>query len=61
MTFAGPAVTDAKLLGSGVGYGVRKGDTQLKAALNGALKALKADGTIDRLAAKYFDVKVVLK
>lgn len=59
--FAGPAVNDAKLLGSGVGYGVRKGDTQLKAALNEALKELKADGTIDRLAAKYFDVKVVLK
>ncbi len=59
--FAGPAVTDEKLLGSGVGYGVRKGDAQLKAALDEALKELKADGTIDRLAAKYFDVKVVLK
>jgi lysine/arginine/ornithine transport system substrate-binding protein len=59
--FAGPQVIDAKLLGEGVGYGVRKSDTQLKAALNEALKELKADGTIDRLAAKYFDVKVVLK
>ena len=26
-----------------------------------ALKELKADGTLDRFAAKYFDVKVVLK
>ncbi|MDE1184576.1 ABC transporter substrate-binding protein [Paraburkholderia sp.] len=59
--FAGPAVTDEKLLGAGVGYGVRKNDKALKDALNGALKALKADGTIDHLAAKYFDVKVVLK
>jgi lysine/arginine/ornithine transport system substrate-binding protein len=59
--FAGPAVTDEKLLGAGVGYGVRKGDAQLKTELNEALKELKADGTIDRLAAKYFDVKVVLK
>jgi lysine/arginine/ornithine transport system substrate-binding protein len=59
--FAGPAVTDEKLLGAGVGYGVRKGDKALKDALNQALKELKADGTIDHLAAKYFDVKVVLK
>ncbi|SMG27725.1 ABC transporter substrate-binding protein [Paraburkholderia susongensis] len=59
--FAGPAVTDEKLLGAGVGYGVRKNDKALKDALNEALKELKADGTIDRLAAKYFDVKVVLK
>jgi lysine/arginine/ornithine transport system substrate-binding protein len=59
--FAGPAVEDEKLLGSGVGYGVRKGDTALKSALDQALKELKADGTIDKLAAKYFDVKVVVK
>ncbi|HVW53674.1 MULTISPECIES: ABC transporter substrate-binding protein [unclassified Trinickia] len=59
--FAGPTVSDQKLLGSGVGYGVRKGDKALLDKLNGALKALKEDGTIDKLAAKYFDVKVVLK
>ena len=59
--FAGPAVVDGKLLGSGVGYGVRKNDQALKDALNQALKELKADGTIDKIAAKYFDVKVVLK
>ena len=59
--FAGPAVTDEKLLGAGVGFGIRRGDKALKDALNQALKELKADGTIDRFAAKYFDVKVVLK
>jgi lysine/arginine/ornithine transport system substrate-binding protein len=59
--FAGPAVTDEKLLGAGVGFGIRKGDKALKDALNQALKELKADGTIDRFAAKYFNVKVVLK
>jgi len=59
--FAGPTVTDSQLLGSGVGFGVRKGDAALKAALDEALRALKADGTIERIAAKYFDVKVVLK
>ncbi|KDR29926.1 ABC transporter substrate-binding protein [Caballeronia zhejiangensis] len=59
--FAGPAVADDKLLGSGVGFGVRKNDKALKDALNRALKELKDDGTIDRFAQKYFDVKVVLK
>lgn len=59
--FAGPTVVDPKLLGSGVGYGVRKGDKALVDKLDGALAALKADGTIEKIAAKYFDVKVVLK
>ncbi|MDR5731675.1 ABC transporter substrate-binding protein [Caballeronia sp. LZ025] len=59
--FAGPAVADDKLLGSGVGFGVRKSDKALKESMNRALKELKDDGSIDRLAAKYFDVKVVLK
>jgi lysine/arginine/ornithine transport system substrate-binding protein len=59
--FAGPAVSDDKLLGSGVGFGVRKNDKALKESLNRALKELKDDGTIDRFAQKYFDVKVVLK
>jgi lysine/arginine/ornithine transport system substrate-binding protein len=59
--FAGPAVSDAKLLGGGVGFGIRKDDKALKDAINEALKELKADGTIDRFAAKYFSVKVVLK
>lgn len=40
---------------------MRKGGKALLEQLNGALKALKADGTIEKIAAKYFDVKVVLK
>lgn len=59
--FAGPPLRDDTLLGVGVGFGVRKGDAKLKQALDQALAELKADGTIDRLAAKYFDVKIVLK
>ncbi|MEK6350852.1 MAG: ABC transporter substrate-binding protein [Burkholderia sp.] len=59
--FAGDHVVDAQILGSGVGFGMRKNDTDLQAAINGALKALKADGTIDTLAKKYFSVPVVLK
>jgi lysine/arginine/ornithine transport system substrate-binding protein len=59
--FAGPAVVDEQLLGSGVGYGLRKDDSALKAELNQALKELKADGTIEKIATKYFGVNVVLK
>jgi len=46
---------------SELGFGVRKNDKALKESLNRALKELMDDGTIDRFAQKYFDVKVVLK
>ncbi|WP_179404770.1 ABC transporter substrate-binding protein [Burkholderia guangdongensis] len=59
--FAGGTVSDAEILGSGVGFGLRKNDAQLKTAIDQALKALKADGTIDNLAKKYFSVSVTLK
>lgn len=59
--FIGAPVEDAKVLGSGIGFGLRKGDTKLKAELNKAIKQVEADGTVARLAGKYFtgfDVKV---
>ncbi|AAU49280.1 ABC transporter substrate-binding protein [Burkholderia pseudomallei] len=59
--FAGDHVSDAEILGTGVGFGMRKNDAQLKSAVNQALKELKADGTIDGLAKKYFSVPVTLK
>jgi len=59
--FAGGTVSDAEILGSGVGFGLRKNDAALKTALDQALKELKADGTIDSLAKKYFSVPVTLK
>ncbi|MCA3832037.1 MAG: transporter substrate-binding domain-containing protein, partial [Burkholderia sp.] len=39
----------------------RKNDAALQTALDQALKDLKADGTIDNLAKKYFSVPVTLK
>lgn len=45
------------MIGGGVGAGVRKEDTELKAKLDEALTALKADGTVDELIAKWFDGK----
>ncbi|PPS59265.1 hypothetical protein CRX72_18030 [Pantoea sp. BRM17] len=42
------------ILGTGIGYGLRKGDSQLKTALDEAISKVQADGTVTRLAAKYF-------
>jgi polar amino acid transport system substrate-binding protein len=43
------------LIGNGVGGGLRKDDTELKTKLDDALTALKADGTVDTLIAKWFE------
>ncbi|RIY33616.1 substrate-binding periplasmic protein [Psittacicella gerlachiana] len=41
------------LISQGTGIAVRKGDTNLLNALNASIEKLKADGTIDKLKAKY--------
>ncbi|MEI7375079.1 lysine/arginine/ornithine ABC transporter substrate-binding protein ArgT [Dickeya chrysanthemi] len=56
--FAGPAVKDDKLFGVGTGMGLRKNETELKAALDKAFAAMRQDGTYDKLAKKYFDFNV---
>ena len=56
--FAGPAVKDDKLFGVGTGIGMRKGSTELKAAIDTAFESMRADGTYDKLAKKYFDFNV---
>lgn len=45
------------MIGNGVGAGVRKEDTDLKAKVNEALATLKADGTVDKLIAQWFEGK----
>jgi lysine-arginine-ornithine-binding protein len=52
--FDGAPVQDPDCFGEGVGIGVRKDDTALRAALNEALAAIRADGTYHRLAVMYF-------
>lgn len=44
--------------GSGVGVAVRKGEAELVARINAALKQIKADGTYKRLADRYFDFDI---
>ena len=52
--FIGKPVADDTILGSGIGYGLRKGDEATKKQLDAAIDKVRADGTITRLAAKYF-------
>ncbi len=56
--FAGPAVKDEKIFGVGTGMGMRKSDTDLKAAVDKAFESMRKDGTYDKLAKKYFDFNV---
>ncbi|RAT15908.1 MULTISPECIES: lysine/arginine/ornithine ABC transporter substrate-binding protein ArgT [Lonsdalea] len=56
--FAGPAVKDDALFGVGTGMGLRKDETELKAALDKAFESMRIDGTYDKLAKKYFDFNV---
>lgn len=43
------------LIGGGVGAGLRKDEADLKAAVDGAITALKKDGTVDTIIAKWFE------
>ena len=56
--FVGPAYSDPKWFGYGVGVALRKSDTDLRDKLNEAIDAIRADGTWDKIAAKYFDFDV---
>lgn len=56
-TFAeatGPDFDDPKYLGEGIGIGIRKGDDDLRQRLNGAIEAIRANGTYQKINAKYF-------
>ena len=48
--FVGPDIR----IGSGIGIGVRKGQSDLVAQLNQALGTIQGDGTYSKIAAKYF-------
>ena len=41
-----------------MGGGVRKDDPDLRAKLNAALAAVRADGTYDKIAKQYFDFNI---
>ncbi|SES64215.1 lysine/arginine/ornithine ABC transporter substrate-binding protein [Thorsellia anophelis] len=56
--FAGPAIADEKYFGVGTAMGLRKGQDELKSAVNQAIKDMLADGTYETLAKPYFDFDV---
>jgi len=51
---AGPDIP----LGGGVGIGVRKEDQDLKAMFNKAIEQIRADGTYEKINAKYFPFSI---
>ena len=50
----GPAVDDPAILGRGVGVGMRKGNDELKAKINAAIKAIRANGKYQAITKKIF-------
>jgi polar amino acid transport system substrate-binding protein len=49
---------DEAIFGKGVGVGLRQGDDELKAKFNAAIAKVRADGTYDAIAKKYFDFDI---
>ncbi len=49
---------DPEILGTGIGIGLRKGDTELMTKFNAAIKAVRANGTYDKISKKYFDFDI---
>lgn len=50
----GKTAEERAVVGDGIGIAVRKQDTDLKEQLNKALAAIRANGTYDRIAKKFF-------
>ncbi|MFD0915170.1 transporter substrate-binding domain-containing protein [Pseudahrensia aquimaris] len=50
--------TDEAVFGKGVGVGVRKGDAELLKKFNDAIAKVRADGTYDEIAKKYFEFNI---
>jgi polar amino acid transport system substrate-binding protein len=51
------SITDTKVLSEGIGAGLRKGDAELKAKIDAAIKAVAKSGEFDRITAKYPELK----
>ncbi len=56
--FVGGDQHDEACHGPGAGMAVRKQDTQLRDDLNGAIKAIRANGVYQKINAKYFDFDI---
>ena len=56
--FVGPDFSDVKWFGEGAGIAIRKGEGDLVSAFNDAIAKIRADGTYQKINAKYFDFDV---
>ncbi len=56
--FVGPGLTDVRWFGEGAGVAIRKQDGALKALFNKAITDIRADGTYQKIQAKYFDFDI---
>lgn len=56
--FVGPGFTDKKWFGEGIGIAARKGDNAMVKLFNDAIDTIRADGTYQKINAKYFDFDV---
>ena len=56
--FIGPDFTDPKWFGDGAGISVRKGDDELRTALDAAIAKIRADGTYKKINDAYFEFDV---
>ncbi len=56
--FKGPVYDDPAFFGTGAGIAMRKGETALREAINGALAAIRADGTYKKLNDQYFSFDI---
>jgi lysine-arginine-ornithine-binding protein len=54
----GPEIVDREIYGDGAGIAVRKGDDELREALNAALKQIRADGTYQAISDKHFGIDI---
>jgi len=56
--FVGPSFSIPKWHGDGAGIAVRKGDDELREALNKAIDDIRASGQYDEIQQKYFDFDI---
>lgn len=54
----GNVAPDPAILGSGVGAGFRKSDVKLREKVNAAIAKIRADGTYQKVARKYFNFNI---
>lgn len=56
--FKGEAVTDKAYIGEGTALALRKQDKELAQKFNKAIEVIRANGTYDKIAAKYFNFDI---